>query len=150
MTSKSGLEIAKHSEGEDEINDRYELRSFFKTWSINGDLDIDPSTTPWCAAFVNACERAAGFKGTGKLNARSFLKYGKEVKLEDAKEGDIAIFKRGNSNWEGHVTYFIEAATRFNSGNPYVTIECFGGNQGDKVCYANYRASDLLGIRRSE
>jgi len=35
--------------------------------------------TPWCAAFVNWCLEQGGIKGTGKPNARSYIKYGKRL-----------------------------------------------------------------------
>lgn len=101
-------------------------------------LGIDPSTTAWCAAFVNAIEKQCGRKGTGKLNARSFLDYGAPVK--EPQVGDICVFRRGSSSWQGHVAYFIAIEDE--------GILVLGGNQGDSVCYKHYSKDALLGYRR--
>lgn len=107
----------------------------------NADLIVDPRTTPWCAAFVNAVETLCGRPGTKRLNARSFLLYGEEVDIDQADQGDILIFSRGNDQVHGHVTYL-------NKWLSDETVECLGGNQGDRVCCANYPASRIIGARR--
>ncbi len=136
----SGIEEAKKWLGIDERSGRLPLMSAFKQAGIN----LDPKTTPWCAAFVNAMEVAAGHEGNGQVNARSFLTYGKGIEEEHAMEGDILIFSRGNNSWQGHVTYFVE----WNDENN--TVKVLGGNQADKVCYAYYNQSNIIGIRRAE
>jgi uncharacterized protein (TIGR02594 family) len=138
-----GIDVALSYLGKQEKRDRKELISLFKKYARKGDIVIDPATTPWCAAFVNACERSIGNTGTGKLNARSFLHYGTVVDPKNAKEGDIIIFKRGSSTWQGHVAYFVKYDKK--SG----TVVCLGGNQADMVCYSHYATDRILGIRRS-
>lgn len=101
-------------------------------------LGFDPATTAWCAGFVNAIEKKCGRKGTGKLNARSYLTYGSTVTTP--KLGDIVVFKRGNSSWEGHVSYFV---SKDKEG-----ILVLGGNQSNKVCYKYYPEESLLAYRR--
>jgi uncharacterized protein (TIGR02594 family) len=132
----SGLEIAKQKLGLDENCNRKELRLFFLKYGII----CDPYITPWCAAFVNACERAADLPGTGLLNARSFLNYGELIKIERAKIGDIVIFSRSNSLYLGHVAYLIDILDD--------DIKTLGGNQNNSVCYSYYPRNRLLGIRR--
>jgi uncharacterized protein (TIGR02594 family) len=102
--------------------------------------DVTSDNTAWCAAFVGAMLKRAGLKGTGSLLARSYLNWGKTVPIEEAREGDIVIFKRGNSTWQGHVGFFIKKSGAF--------IEVLGGNQADQVKVSRYRAADLLGVRR--
>ncbi len=136
----TGYEVMETLLGKQEARDRKELKDFFRKYSIKDDILVDPSTTPWCAAIVNACERAAGKKGTGKLNARSFEAYGTKIQLADIKKGDILIFKRGTSPWQGHVTYFSKW-----DGNDMI---CLGGNQSDQVCFSRNTQHNLLGIRR--
>ena len=100
-----------------------------------------PDETPWCAAFVGYCLKEAGYKTSGKLNARSYVSYGEEVKEEDLKKGDIVVFWRGNPNsWKGHVAFFV----KFDGPNVVV----LGGNQKDKVCFASYRRDRILAFRR--
>jgi uncharacterized protein (TIGR02594 family) len=138
-----GIDFAKACIGMTEQKDGQELMHMFREKSRKEDIVVNPAITPWCAAFVNWAERSSGKAGTGKLTARSFLTYGTPVKLDQAQEGDIVVFKRGNSSWEGHVTYFC----CYDEENK--TIECLGGNQKDSVCYSAYPLSQLLGIRRS-
>ncbi len=134
-----GIDIMERYLGfkEDNLRHRAALRLFFKKHRI----DCDPFTTPWCAAMVNACERAVGKKGTGLLNARSFLNYGSKIELGWARPGDIVIFTRGGSSWQGHVAYFV-------SRSDERTINVIGGNQSNQVCYQKYPIRRILGIRR--
>lgn len=141
-----GIEIAKEYLGLQEKTDKKDLIAFFREQAINNDIIIDPSTTPWCSAFMNSCERAVGNPGTGKLNARSWLKYGKEVSRSDVREGDLLVFERGNSSWQGHITYFVNFQEKISG----MWINCLGGNQSDSVCYSMYPLNRLLGIRRYE
>lgn len=98
-------------------------------------------SVPWCAAFVGAMLVRTGGKGTGKLTARSYLEWGEPVAREDAREGDIVIFRRGKSEWQGHVGFLVK-----DNGT---TITVLGGNQSDAVTRHAYAASALLGIRRA-
>ncbi len=136
------IDFAKSKVGLQEVRDNKALKALFKQYAVDGDILIDPATTPWCAAFMNVCLRAAGKPGNGRLNAQSFLAYGEPIKtLQSAQRGDLLIFARGGSTWQGHITFFdgIE--------RPKV-IRCLGGNQGDAVSYSFYGADRLLGIRR--
>lgn len=133
-----GIEIAKSMLGLQEIRDRKKLMTYMKKHKIN----LDPSTTPWCAAIMNAWEREVGNPGTGKLNARSFLKYGQEIDGDKAEEGDIVVFQRGSNNWEGHVAYFVDWDDDNN------TVKHIGGNQSDAVTYSSTSQERILGIRR--
>jgi len=101
-----------------------------------GHPDVKHDSVPWCAAFVGAMLARAGIKPSGSLAARSYLNWG--VKLDAARRGCIAVLKRGKG-WQGHVTFF----DREESG----LLVCLGGNQSDKVCFAAYRKSLLLGLR---
>jgi uncharacterized protein (TIGR02594 family) len=101
--------------------------------------DIDDDETPWCAAFIGAMLERSGIVSTRKLNARSYLAWGANVD-KSPKAGDIAIFKRGNSSWQGHVAFFLyEKDGR---------VHCLGGNQTNKVSIASYQKSVWLGYRR--
>jgi uncharacterized protein (TIGR02594 family) len=101
-----------------------------------GHGEVTSDEVPWCAAFVGSCLKDASLPNTGSLLARSYLEYG--TKLEEPKVGAIAVFKRGAPP-SGHVAF----VTGWGNGN----IRVLGGNQGDKVCEANYPADSLLGLR---
>lgn len=105
-----------------------------------GGQNLDPATTAWCAAFVNASLGAAGQQGTGALNARSFLDWGQAV--DQPQRGDVAVFSRGDPNgWQGHVGFF-------EGYGPDGRVRVLGGNQGDSVSVASFDPSSLLGFRR--
>lgn len=136
----STISTAKQYLGMHEVKHNKILRQLLKAQSIKNDISIDPATTAWCAAFVNAIERKEGRKGNGRLNARSFLTYGSPVALKEAKAGDIVIFARGGSTWMGHVSLYVSQDA--------TGITCLGGNQSDSVSYGWYPKARLLGIRR--
>ena len=94
---------------------------------------------PWCSSFVNWCLEKAGIKGTKNPMARSWLNWGYPV--DEPKKGDVVIFWRNSpDSSSGHVGFYV---------NKYGDlIEVLGGNQGNKVSYAYYSESRLLGYRR--
>ncbi len=101
-----------------------------------GHAEVQSDEVPWCAAFVGSCLKDASLPNSGSLMARSYLDYG--TKLDEPKIGAIAVFKRGVPP-SGHVAF----VTGWGAGN----IRVLGGNQGDKVCEANYPESSLIGLR---
>jgi len=106
-----------------------------------GHPQVSNDETAWCAAFVGAMLARAGLKGTGMLSARSYLTWGVPVDRKYAREGDIVVFSRGNSTWQGHVGFFVK-----DNGD---TITVLGGNQANAVNRRAYGAGSLLGIRRA-
>jgi len=108
--------------------------------SINPSLATD--STAWCSAFVNGVADEAGFVGSGKLNAKSWLKVGKEIPAAQAQQGDVVVFWRDDkSSWKGHVGFLHSYDKKGN-------IRVLGGNQGNEVSIKTYPASRLLGVRR--
>lgn len=101
-----------------------------------GHPEVKHDSVPWCAAFVGAMLARSGVKPSGSLAARSYLDWG--VRLAAPRQGCVVVLKRGKG-WQGHVTFY----DREESGL-YV---CLGGNQSDKVGFATYRKSLVLGLR---
>lgn len=135
---QNAFDIAAAQIGLNETDKRVALQEYM----ANGGQRLDPATTAWCAAFVNATLQQSGVEGTGRLNARSYLDWGQEV--SQPQRGDVAVFSRGDPNgWQGHVGFF-------DGYNEDGTIRVLGGNQGDAVSIANYDANSLLGFRRAE
>lgn len=131
------LEIAGKNIG---LNER-EQRAALTEYMRNGGVNLDPATTAWCAAYVNATLKQAGYEGTGSNMARSFLNWGQKV--DQPQRGDIAVFTRGDPNGPyGHVGFF-------DGYNEDGTIRVLGGNQGDAVSVASYDPNSLLGFRRA-
>lgn len=130
---------AKHI-GLHEVRDRKQIKKL---------VGVDPIHTEWCAAFVNAMLTSQGLPGSDSVSnyplmARSFLEWGESV--DQAQVGDIVVFSRGTSGWQGHVAIYIDTIER----NGIVYYKILGGNQNDSINVTEYPASRLLGIRRAK
>lgn len=100
---------------------------------------VKDDETSWCSASLNYFCKRTGFQRSGKLDARSWLKVGTEVK--EPELGDIVIFWRNKiDSWEGHVAIFISKDKDF--------VYCLGGNQNNMLCIAPYPAYRVLGYRK--
>lgn len=136
MSLESAYRLAGRQLGLNETEQNAALREFM----ANGGVNLDPATTAWCAAFVNATLNQAGLEGTNSLAARSFESWGQPT--ETPRPGDLAVFKRGDEDWMGHVGFFHGFD---DSGNVLV----LGGNQSNSVSIAPYSRNALLGFRTS-
>lgn len=104
-------------------------------------LQATPDEIPWCSSFVNWCMRQANFHGTDSAAARSWLRWGES--LDEPREGCIVVLKRGSSQWQGHVGFYVgESTDGF--------IDVLGGNQKNAVNISRYPASKLLDYRWME
>ena len=136
------FEIAKNEFGQQEISgnkDNPRIIEYIKSCYVNEEITLHDEI-PWCSAFVTWCLQQAGGNGTKSLAARSYLSWGQEVK--EPKIGDIVIFKRGNSKWQGHVSFIYEVTPLF--------LKCIGGNQDNRVCIEQYSKRNVLGYRTSK
>jgi uncharacterized protein (TIGR02594 family) len=92
---------------------------------------VDDSETAWCSLVMNIVAKRCNLPYTGKLNARSWNRIGKQVIFPEI--GDIAIFYRVNrTSWEGHVGLFAGLSL------DKKTIWTLGGNQNNKIWIAGY------------
>jgi uncharacterized protein (TIGR02594 family) len=135
------LATASGFAGRTENADGNLLSQFFKAANVN----IDPETTKWCAAFVNAVLATNGLPHSSKLNARSFLDYGSEVAPDKVQPGDIVVIK-GKGTTDGHVGFF----QNFNQDG---SVQVLGGNQSKKgttgaVTSSTFGADQVLSFRR--
>lgn len=101
-------------------------------------LNAKEDEVPWCSSFVNWCVKKSDIAGTNLANARSWLKWG--VGIFFPAFGCITILRRGDSNFQGHVGFFVGF-----DGKDRVKI--LGGNQSDKVCIQSYPKNHVLGYR---
>lgn len=139
-TAKNPLDAAQRYLGTTEHEGAPTLQGFFKKAGIN----IDPSKTPWCAAFVDATLKEGGMQGTGNLMAKSYLQWGTETK--SPTRGDVVVLSRGDPNGpQGHVGFF--AGMKNVNGKDYIQV--LGGNQGDSVSVKAYPADRVLGYRKA-
>lgn len=107
-------------------------------FALSGHSWVKDDETAWCAAAVGAWLVESGKVGSKSLAARSYLKWGK--KTTRPKRGDVVVFKRGNSSWQGHVALYL--------GEDVTRVFVIGGNQSNSVSIASYRKSKLLGYRK--
>lgn len=136
------LELARAEIGTHEVSgprSNPRIDEYLSTVGLSGD------ETPWCAAFINWLLMMLGLAGTGAANARSFLKWGVPVPVDQAKPGDIVVLRRGSSEWQGHVMVFEAYGTRADGTRILMGV---GGNQSNAVTSAWFSADDVLGIRR--
>lgn len=128
--------LAATNIGLNEVQQREAVREYL----ANGGQNLDPTTTAWCAAFVNATLAQAGMGGTGSLAARSFLDWGEEV--TQPKRGDVVVLTRGDPNGaQGHVGFF-------DGYDENGDVKVLGGNQKNSVNVSTYSAGRVLGFRR--
>jgi len=123
--------------GKNEGLDRGVIQEYLR----NGGVNLDPATTAWCAAFINASLQQEGYEGTGSNMARSFATYGEAV--DKPQRGDLAVFSReGQPNSPlGHVGFF-------DGYDENGKIRVLGGNQSDSVRLSSYAPDRLLAFRR--
>jgi len=134
------LSIAKKYIGVKEIPGRRhnsKVIEFLKSVprKIFGSLSLTDEI-PWCSAFVNYVMEEAGFRGTDKPNARSWLKWGVDSK---PAIGSIVVLKRGKLAWQGHVGFLVKLEDE--------VVYTLGGNQGNEVCVKDYDRASVLGYR---
>lgn len=141
------LTIARSLIGLKEVRGPQDNPKIMAMYEILGHDWVEHDEVPWCAAFVGFCLEKAGIRSTRKLNARSYEKFGTLIykkgvkgKLTDARPGDIVVFKRGRSAWQGHVAFFEKLLRR--------SIKVTGGNQLNAVNTKPYALSKLVCIVR--
>lgn len=106
-----------------------------------GHPEVVNDDTAWCAAFVGHVLKHCGYTNSGSLLARSYLNYGTPVSVADMQPGDVIIWSRGNSSWQGHVEFALAKQGMF--------VKVIGGNVQDQVKVYNRKIDNsLLGIRR--
>jgi len=100
-----------------------------------GHTWVQSEETAWCSAFMNWLAWKLGIERSEALDARSWLKVGKEI--EDPVKGHMAVYWRSHpDSWKGHVGL----VTRVDLD----TIWTLGGNQNNMVKISPYSRSRLL------
>jgi uncharacterized protein (TIGR02594 family) len=113
--------------------DNPRIIQYLATCGLGGAND----ETPWCAGFVNWCLRRAGIAGTGRANARSFLRGWDGQSLSEPSFGSITVFSRPPNPAHGHVAFY--------TGMEGSNLVMLGGNQGNRVGLKTYPISRVLG-----
>lgn len=114
--------------------DNQDIVSYLASVGLPGHHD----ETAWCSAFAHWCMEQASIVGSGKANARSWLRWGQ--RLARPTYGAVTVLWRGSrSGWQGHVAFYIGEA-----GDDLILL---GGNQGNAVRTRHYAKNRLLGYR---
>jgi uncharacterized protein (TIGR02594 family) len=106
-------------------------------------------STPHCSAFVNACMLSVGISRTRSLAARSWLRYGDAIPLDEARYGDVVVLWRGVYapaaiiNAPGHVTFFVGWVDGAHS-----MLRGHGANQQNRVSILPYARRRVLRVCR--
>lgn len=114
-------------------------------WESIRDDDV-----AWCATSMCSAALEAGLPmppHNARPAARSWLTMGVGVKVEDAREGDIVVWPRGNSSWQGHVNM----VRHVRKVGDKVEVRCIGGNQANAVTltgWQNLAGALPNGVRR--
>lgn len=104
---------------------------------------------PWCSAFMNYITWLVRLPRSKDLLARSWLKLGRSISLEEAQVGfDVVILKRGTKNQPGPDVLNAPGHVGFFAGLEGTFVQVLGGNQDDTVSISRYPTSRVLGVRR--
>lgn len=110
-------------------------------FALVGLAGVQDDTTPWCSVAMNGVFHDVGMSGTGKANARSWLKYG--VRLKEPIHGCVLIFSRPPDPSHGHVALY-DANSLFNTEG---YIAALGGNEDNQIKVKPYMRGRLIGCR---
>jgi uncharacterized protein (TIGR02594 family) len=135
------LRIAKLDLGLREVAGPASNPEIMRYWSAcDYDPHPDDSKDAWCSAAANYWVQKSGLPGTRAPNARSWLKWGHELKAP--KPGAITVFWRESpSSWKGHVAIYL------GPGKKPGTVSVLGGNQKDGVSIEDYSEKQVLSYR---
>lgn len=125
------VQQALSMKGLNEVRDREQIMNYLKS----GGSNIDPASTAWCAAFVNASLARAGIQGTGSNAAGSFQNWGDAVtNPEDVRAGDVVV-NRSLSLRTGMIGSHVGIASgpAYQDSNGNWMIPTVEGNESDSV-----------------
>ncbi len=106
-------------------------------------------SVPWCSAFVNYVCWLLGVERSGSLSARSWLRVGDPIPLEQAEaDSDIVILQRGIGEQPGPDVIAAPGHVGFYAGHNNGLIDILSGNQGDAVSIQAFSVAHILGVRR--
>lgn len=111
---------------------------------------IVDDSTPWCAAFVSYIAWLLDLPRSKSLAARSWLKVGMPVELDQALVGfDVVVLSRGDGPQPGPEVLQAPGHVGFYAGRDGKDrVKVLGGNQGNAVSIDSFPVSRVLGIRR--
>jgi uncharacterized protein (TIGR02594 family) len=112
--------------------------TILKYFSEIGHEWVKDDETAWCSAFINWCALKAGYEHSGKLNARSWLSVGTELKLP-VLGCVVVLWRTAKNSGFGHVGLYI--------GEDKDYVYLLGGNQGNEVNISKFPKYRVLSYR---
>lgn len=104
---------------------------------------------PWCSAFVNGMAWDLRLARSKSAAARSWLRVGHAIELDRARVGfDVVVLQRGEGTQPGPEVVAAPGHVGFFAGASDGLVQVLGGNQGNAVSVAPFKAGRVLGIRR--
>ena len=136
MNEQPWLEIAKGELGVHETPGP-EATARIVEYDQTTTLKATSDEVPWCSSFVNWCLAQVEVEGTNSAAAISWAEWGQET--DSPMPGDITVFQWASGGH--HVAFFVS----YNAETDVVQV--LGGNQHDKVCYANFSWNNVINTR---
>lgn len=102
----------------------------------------DDSKISWCSLILIQALSENGYDIKGaSLAARSWLNVGEQTNEPIPKDSIVVLWRNRIKSWEGHVGIYAGKGSKPN------TILVYGGNQNDKIGYAEFSTARVLGYR---
>lgn len=113
------------------------------------DAGVHDDATAWCSGFVNFIAWLLALPRSRSLAARSWLKVGMPVGLDEARpDADVVVLRRGDGPQPGPEILAAPGHVGFFAGLEGDFVLILGGNQGDAVSIARFPKARVLGVRR--
>jgi len=130
--SQARYQALKSMEGWHEVKNRK---------AIQAKIGVNPARTPWCGyAVAYAIKKAGGKPPKNAASGNGYVRYGKAVKLSQARKGDIVTVRSSRARSGSHVGLFAYKQKG--------RVCLIGGNQSNQVKVSCYAASKVRAIRR--
>lgn len=144
VTETPWMKFAEAEIGTNEKDDPKKINEFH---TYGGGSNRWGGETPWCASFVGWCFYKSKMKGSGSAMARSYLKWGKELPINNSiPYGAVIVIKGDRGASSGHVCF----ATGVSNGR----VQVVGGNQsakskqnGGEVTRSSFPLTQVIGVR---
>lgn len=131
------LALARKEDGTREIPGSRHNPRILEYFEDAGHPEISDDETAWCAAFVGAMLKRAGYAGTGNPMARSYAKWGVETA---PRIGCVVVMTRGRDDGVfGHVGFYV--------GEDVNNVFVLGGNQSNAVNVKKFPKRVVLAYR---
>jgi uncharacterized protein (TIGR02594 family) len=131
--------VATHFKGTTEVHGSVDNPKIVEMFRVSGHPEVQDDETPWCAAFVGACLRLSGYRNSGSLGARSYQKFGQDLKQQPRRGCVVVLWREDPKSSKGHVAFYDR------EDDDHIFI--LGGNQQDQVTTARYPKSRVVAYR---